>query len=144
MVDTAGLIAEARRAIEERLERKLGLAAAVRADEALGDAHAPTADTAGREIEVVFRISAGRYGDSRAMDLDDDELVESLLAELAPLLEDTGRWNRFEGTIRDGKLSVEANGKPWISDRPASSDGPITLSVPGPCDWANIYVQDRE
>ena len=35
----------------------------------------------------IFRISAGRFGDDRASHLDDDELVESLLEELGPLLD---------------------------------------------------------
>ncbi len=39
----------------------------------------------------VFRISTGRFGDERALHLDDDHLVESLLAELAPLLDIHGR-----------------------------------------------------
>jgi oxygen-dependent protoporphyrinogen oxidase len=51
---------------------------------------------------VVLRASAGRYGDERALELDDDELVEALLAELAQLLGVSGdvlewrvsRWPR--------------------------------------------------
>ena len=39
---------------------------------------------------VVFRISAGRAGDDRALALDDDALVSALLGEIAPLLEISG------------------------------------------------------
>ena len=39
---------------------------------------------------VVLRISAGRYGDDRAMHLDDDELVDTLAREAAQLLDITG------------------------------------------------------
>jgi len=47
---------------------------------------------------VVLRVSAGRHGDERAMHLDDDELVESLLAELAPIL-------RIDGTVLEWRVS---------------------------------------
>jgi len=51
---------------------------------------------------VVLRASAGRHGDERALALDDDELVEALLGELAELLGVSGdvlqwrvsRWPR--------------------------------------------------
>ncbi len=39
---------------------------------------------------AVLRISSGRHGDDRAMQLDDDELVEALSAELGDLLEISG------------------------------------------------------
>jgi len=47
---------------------------------------------------VVLRVSAGRSGDDRAMHLDDDELVESLLSELAPVLE-------IDGPVREWRVS---------------------------------------
>jgi oxygen-dependent protoporphyrinogen oxidase len=39
-----------------------------------------------RPGEVLLRVSAGRAGDERALDLDDDELVARLHAEVAPAL----------------------------------------------------------
>ncbi len=45
-------------------------------------AHLGAADPA----TVVLRASAGRYGDERAAELDDDALLETLLAELDDLL----------------------------------------------------------
>jgi len=47
---------------------------------------------------VVLRVSAGRHGDERAMHLDDDELVESLLGELAPVL-------KIDGTVLEWRVS---------------------------------------
>jgi oxygen-dependent protoporphyrinogen oxidase len=55
-----------------------------------------------REGEVLLRVSAGRAGDSRALDLDDDTLVERLHAEVAeamaitapPLWSQVARWPR--------------------------------------------------
>lgn len=46
----------------------------------------------------VFRISTGRYGDARALELDDDQLVETLLGELAPLLD-------IHGPVREWRVS---------------------------------------
>jgi len=43
--------------------------------------------TGSDEDKLIFRISTGRFGDERALHLDDDELVESLLDELGPLLD---------------------------------------------------------
>ena len=48
--------------------------------------------------KVIFRVSAGRFGDDRAMHLDDDELVETLLGELAGLLD-------IDGTVLEWRVS---------------------------------------
>lgn len=39
---------------------------------------------------AVLRVSAGRHGDDRALQLDDDELVETLASEIGELLDITG------------------------------------------------------
>lgn len=59
---------------------------------------------------VVLRISSGRDGDERAMGLDDDVLVDSLLQEMATLLDIRGellewrvsRWPRSFAQYRPG------------------------------------------
>ena len=64
---------------------------------------------------------------------------------LADLLEPTGKWNRFEGTLRDRQLSVEVNGKPWHEDLPlalAERDRPWTFTPDGPTDWANPFLRE--
>lgn len=61
---------------------------------------------------VLFRASAGRYGDERALGLTDDELVWSLSRELAPVLGIAGgptlsrvtRWRRSLPQYRPGHL----------------------------------------
>jgi oxygen-dependent protoporphyrinogen oxidase len=39
-----------------------------------------------RQERAVLRMSAGRHGDDRALQLDDDDLVEALIAEVGPIL----------------------------------------------------------
>jgi hypothetical protein len=63
-------------------------------------------------------------------------------AALAKLLQESGKWNRIEGTIRNGKMTVSVNGKQWGDPIDAKSDGPVLLRPIGPCDWANIFVRD--
>lgn len=63
---------------------------------------------------------------------------------LAPLLEETGRWNRIEGRLAGGKLSLEVNGKPVEGAGDGTGlreSGPISLMPDGPADWANLYVR---
>lgn len=65
---------------------------------------------------------------------------------LAPLLEETGRWNRLEGTLTGDRLTLHLNGKP-VPDpdallTPGATTGPVTLTPDGPMDWANIYIRD--
>jgi oxygen-dependent protoporphyrinogen oxidase len=53
-----------------------------------------------KDDEVIFRVSAGRLNDQRALEMDDDTLVKSLHEELttalgisgSPLLHDVTRW----------------------------------------------------
>lgn len=54
---------------------------------------------------VVLRVSAGRHGDDRAMHLDDDELVESLLSELGDVLD-------INGTVLEWRVSRWPNSFP--------------------------------
>jgi oxygen-dependent protoporphyrinogen oxidase len=45
---------------------------------------------AGDGDRVVLRLSAGRHRDQRALDLDDDAIVDVLIGEVAPLLDWSG------------------------------------------------------
>lgn len=63
---------------------------------------------------------------------------------LGPLLEEPGRWNRIEGKLAGGKLSLTVNGKPLedAGDLSGLKDsGPVVLTPAGPADWANIYLK---
>ncbi|MCH2624311.1 MAG: protoporphyrinogen oxidase [Acidimicrobiales bacterium] len=64
----------------------------------------------GDKEHVVLRVSAGRAGDSRALALDDDGLVEALLTEVAQIL-------RIEGSIIEWRVSR------WIDAFPQYAPG---------------------
>ncbi len=57
-------------------------------------------------------------------------------------LERTG-WNRFEGELQNGRLSLKLNGKTVWTDKDvsASKTGPLKLQAQGPVQFANIYVR---
>lgn len=59
---------------------------------------------------VVLRVSAGRAGDTRALALDDDDLVEALLTEIAQIL-------RIEGNLIEWRVSR------WIDAFPQYAPG---------------------
>lgn len=78
---------------------------------------------------VVLRISAGRYGDDRALALDDDALLEAVGADLAetmgldaqPHTVRISRWERSLPQFRPGHLDLVAdieqslaNDAPWL------------------------------
>lgn len=72
-------------------------------------------------------------------------VIDPKASELADLLTPTGKWNRFEGTLRDRKLSVAVNGKAWHQDLPvaiAETGSPWTITPDGPADWANPFLRD--
>ncbi len=53
-------------------------------------------------------------------------------------------WNRFEGTMRGGRLTLALNGREIYRDRPAPgapARGPMRIVATGPLELANIYVR---
>ena len=72
------------------------------------------------------------------IDLGDNKAVSQYL-------EDVGRWNRFEGTIAGGELTLTVNGNEVESRSisvPASATGSIVLSASASTDFANVYVRE--
>ena len=79
-----------------------------------------------------------RGSDEAAIVIDPDSPV------LAEHLAKTGRWNRFEGTLAGGRLTLRLNGRELFADRPVSgvpAKGPIRIVPGGPIDLANLYVR---
>ncbi|MBC8356181.1 MAG: DUF1080 domain-containing protein [Planctomycetes bacterium] len=71
--------------------------------------------------------------------------IDTTDAEIAKHLDPVGRWNRFEGTLRDNRLTLTVNGHEAFKDQvreKVTDRGPITISATGPTDLANIYVRD--
>jgi protoporphyrinogen/coproporphyrinogen III oxidase len=79
---------------------------------------------------VLLRASAGRFGDERALALDDGALVDALLAELAPVLGLDGppaevrvaRWDRSLPQFRPGHLERVAA---WEADLADGAPGVV-------------------
>ena len=55
---------------------------------------------------------------------------------------ESGKWNRIEGELRDGKLTLQINGQQVAAPRPASAGGPLAIEASGPVKFAGIYVRD--
>lgn len=83
----------------------------------------------GSPDSVVLRVSAGRYGDDRALALDDDALLEAVRADLAatmgleaePQEARISRWERSLPQFRPGHLELVADieqslahDSPWL------------------------------
>lgn len=60
----------------------------------------------------------------------------------SPHLEKTGSYNRIEGVLKGGTLSLTINGKDAGNFPGIPAEGPISLIPEGPTDWANPYVRD--
>ena len=67
--------------------------------------------------------------------------VDLRASEIASHLEPAGRWNRFEGAVRNGRYSLEVNGHriPFEASNSEFS-GKLALQPTGPVDFCNIYV----
>ncbi|WP_419923852.1 protoporphyrinogen oxidase [Candidatus Poriferisocius sp.] len=96
----------------------------------------------GTDETVVLRVSAGRYGDDRALALDDDALVEAVRADLTatmgldarPHTVRISRWERSLPQFRPGHLDLVADierelahDAPWLQVTGAWARG---LGVP--------------
>jgi hypothetical protein len=69
--------------------------------------------------------------------------IDSRQPEIAKVLEPSGNWNRFEGTMQNGEYVLLVNGNP-VSPTPIRyTDGPvsITLSASGIVDFANVFAR---
>lgn len=67
--------------------------------------------------------------------------------EMAEHFTDADPWNRFEGTLRDGLLSLSLNGQQLFENRELAgvpATGALTIEAAGPIDFANIYVRGLE
>lgn len=63
---------------------------------------------------------------------------------IASQLEKSGRWNRIEAIVGDGKTQLKINGQPVefaVSDD--NSAGKLVLQPTGPVDFANLYVAEK-
>ncbi len=62
-------------------------------------------------------------------------------ATIASHLEETGRWNRIEAVVEEGKHWLVVNGKRTPFDSPnRNSSGKVTLKPTGPVDFCNLYA----
>ena len=73
---------------------------------------------------------------------DEGILLSSKNADVAPHLQKPGSWNRIEGEVRAGVLSLKVNGQTAVSKTPRGKLSSIAISPDGPADFANIYVRD--
>jgi hypothetical protein len=66
---------------------------------------------------------------------------------LAGHLAKPGEWNRFEGTLRGDRLTLDVNGRRACEDRPVPgvpARGPIRIVPGGPLELANPYVRSLD
>jgi hypothetical protein len=55
-----------------------------------------------------------------------------------------GQWNRFEGELKDNRLTLKHNGETIWKDKEveASTKGPIQIKADGPVQFTNPYVRE--
>ena len=53
------------------------------------------------------------------------------------------RWNRFEGELRSGRLTLRVNGKRVLNEQKVSCDprGPLQVRAAAPVEFANLFVR---
>ncbi len=95
-------------------------------------------------VGFVFDVHLNKDSENASVTLRGVEIpITAKDAEVAKHLARTG-WNRFEGELKNGRLSLKLNGKPvWTNKEvSASKTGSLKLKAPGPVQFANIYIRD--
>ena len=77
---------------------------------------------------AILRVSAGRHGDSHALDLDDDDLVAAVLADLATTMGVSGdpvaaRVTRWPGALPQFRAGHLARVRAWRDEVAAAAPG---------------------
>jgi len=73
---------------------------------------------------------------------DDGVLISAKNSDVASYLQEPGRWNRIEGNVRAGILTLTVNNQQAISETPRGKLASIVITPDGPADFANLYVRD--
>lgn len=63
---------------------------------------------------------------------------------IGALLEKTGSWNRLEGQLVKGQISLKINGQPVTAAGDLTglaTSGPVSLIPDGPVEWANLFIR---
>jgi hypothetical protein len=110
--------------------------ASVATEEAFGD-FGFLFDVRRREDSGMTRVLL-RGSDKAAIMIDPGD------ATVGKLLAKGGGWNRFEGTLRGDRLTLQLNGQKLFEDKlvegvPAS--GPVRIVPSGPVEFANAYAR---
>jgi hypothetical protein len=93
------------------------------------------------DIGFVFDAKIKEEGNSLQVRLR-NAAIETKDPAIAKHLEQPGRWNRFEGTLRGNTLTLSVNGHEVIKDQAVENladRGPISITPGGPIDLANIH-----
>jgi len=96
------------------------------------------------DVGFVFDVRLKEDGKSLQFGLR-DAAIDTSDAAISTHLEQTGRWNRFEGTLQGSRLSLTVNGREAFQNRAVeklAERGAISISPSGPIELANIYVRE--
>jgi hypothetical protein len=108
-----------------------------------GDATLVTTEQFG-DVGFVFDARIKQAGNSLQVRLR-EAAIDTHDAAIAKHLEQPGRWNRFEGSLRGNLLTLTVNGQVAFHDQVVeklADRGPISISPGGPTEFANIYVRE--
>lgn len=97
-----------------------------------------------RDVGFVFDARIKEDGKSLRVRLR-NATIDTQDPAIAKHLEQTGRWNRFEGTLNGNLLTLTVNGDKALEDQAVeqlSDRGSISISSGGAIDLANIYVRE--
>ena len=96
------------------------------------------------DVGFVFDVRLKEHGKSLQFGLR-DAAIDTSDAAISTHLDQTGRWNRFEGTLQGSRLSLTVNGREAFQNRAVeklAERGAISISPSGPIELANIYVRE--
>ena len=96
--------------------------------------------------DVGFVFDAQIKEDRKALQVRLREaIIDTSDDAIAKHLEQPGRWNRFEGSLRGNQLTLTVNGHEAIKNRAVeklAKRGPLSISPSGAVALANIYVSE--
>lgn len=110
-----------------------------------------TITTAELFSDVGFVFDVKLKGDGSSLQVrcrnaaDSPPLFETGDSQVEALLQKLGNWNRFEGELLGGRLTLRVNGQQAFAEQSIASlndEGPMSFTPAGPIDLANIYVRE--
>ncbi|MEZ6144439.1 MAG: hypothetical protein R3B91_03190 [Planctomycetaceae bacterium] len=94
------------------------------------------------DMGFIIDVKLAESSDHLLLELHGDDATAIPIHQELKGMRPLGEWNRLEGTLVDGLLTVSLNGQLVVTNQalsPRTSNGPLTLIPGGPVEIANPY-----